>query len=365
MNQIQNINPEQIKFVIMGIGGAGIRILNKLSAPNGSPVSCAAESVELVGMDSDLQSLQLCRASRLLQLSGGYGQSGTNADPALGESLAVNNAPKIYAELTGVYMLVLVCGLGGGIGTGASCVVAEIAKSMGITTAVIVTAPFYSEERTRFLNALNGLERLKAAADSITIVPNGKSLENTDWNAADLNFVQKADYAVCRMVRSIVTTVHEPSIINLDNMDFVNITGGTGITYIGVGEGRGANKALEAAAEAVGNPWQQACLHNADRALVFITGDISLSDLTTVTDYVQSRIAADANLILGAHIPSDLPEHCDVFLFAACSEDPLDILLQSRKGQCLACWSTDPTPGWRRGFFASFCDLWGGDCHFS
>ena len=365
MHQIQNRNPEQKKIVIMGIGGAGIRILNKLSDPNDSPVSYAAESVELVGMDSDSQSLQLCRASGLLQLSEGYGQSGTNADPALGESLAVDNAQKISAELAGSYLLILVCGLGGGIGTGASCAVAEIAKSMDITTAVIVTAPFYSEERTRFLNALNGLERLKAAADSITIVPNDKSLENADWNAADPDIVQKADHVVCRMVHSIVTAVHESSIININEMDFKEMTAGTGITYIGIGEGHGANKALKAAAEAVGNPWQQARLHNADRVLVFIAGDISLSDATAVTDYVQSRVAADAKLILGAHIQSEPPEHCDVFLFAACSEDPLDILLQGRKGQCFECWSADHTSGWRRGFFASFCDLWGGECHFS
>ena len=224
------------KIIVVGVGGAGNNAVNRMIDEN-------ITGVEFVGINTDKQALQLCKAPNLLQIGEKLTKGlGAGAKPEIGEKAAEESSEEIAAAVKGADMVFVTCGMGGGTGTGAAPVVAKIAKDMGILTVGVVTKPFRFEARTRMENALNGIERIKENVDTLIVIPNDKLLEIVDRRTTMPEALKKADEVLQQSVQGITDLINRPAIINLDFADVQTVMKDKGIAHIGIGSGKGDDK---------------------------------------------------------------------------------------------------------------------------
>ena len=282
------------KIIVVGVGGAGNNAVNRM-------IDEKIDGVDFIGVNTDKQALQLCKAPKLLQIGEKLTKGlGAGAKPEIGEKAAEESAEEISAALKGADMVFVTCGMGGGTGTGAAPVVARIAKEQGALTVAVVTKPFRFESRTRMANALAGIDKLKENVDTMIVIPNDKLLEVVDRRTTMPEALKKADEVLQQGIQGITDLINVPSLINLDFADIQTVMKDKGIAHIGIGEGRGDDKALEAVKQAVASPLLETTIQGASHVIINISGDITLMDASDAADYVQELAGENANIIFGA-----------------------------------------------------------------
>ena len=282
------------RIIVVGVGGGGNNAVNRM-------IDEQIAGVEFIAVNTDKQALQLCKAPTLMQIGEKLTKGlGAGAQPEVGEKAAEESAEEISAALKGADMVFVTCGMGGGTGTGAAPVVARIAKEQGALTVAVVTKPFRFESRTRMANALAGIDKLKENVDTMIVIPNDKLLEVVDRRTTMPEALKKADEVLQQGIQGITDLINVPSLINLDFADIQTVMKDKVIAHIGIGEGRGDDKALEAVKQAVASPLLETTIQGASHVIINISGDITLMDASDAADYVQELAGENANIIFGA-----------------------------------------------------------------
>ena len=282
------------KIIVVGVGGAGNNAVNRM-------VEEAIGGVEFIGVNTDKQALTLCKAPTVIQIGEKLTKGlGAGAKPEIGEKAAVESIEEIRQAIQGADMVFVTCGMGGGTGTGAAPVVAGVAKEMGILTVGVVTKPFRFEAKTRMSNALAGIEKLKESVDTLIIIPNDRLLEIVDRRTTMPEALKKADEVLQQAVQGITDLINLPALINLDFADVQTVMIDKGVAHIGIGEGKGDDKAMEAVQQAVSSPLLETTIEGASHVIINVSGDISLMDANDAATYVQNMTGEDTNIIFGA-----------------------------------------------------------------
>ncbi len=303
------------KIIVVGVGGAGNNAVNRMIDEN-------IDGVDFIGINTDKQALQLCKAPKLLQIGEKLTKGlGAGAKPEIGEKAAEESEEEVAAALKGADMVFVTCGMGGGTGTGAAPVVAKLAKDMGILTVGVVTKPFRFEAKARMINALNGIEKIKDNVDTLIVIPNDKLLEIVDRRTTMPDALKKADEVLQQAVQGITDLINVPAVINLDFADVQTVMKDKGIAHIGIGSGKGDDKASEAVKMAVESPLLETTISGATHVIINVSGDISLADASDAADYVRELTGDDVNIIFGAMYDANKTDTCNVTIIATGIEE--------------------------------------------
>lgn len=298
------------RIIVVGVGGAGNNAVNRM-------VDEAIGGVEFVGINTDKQALNLCKAPTVVQIGEKVTKGlGAGAKPEVGEQAANESAEEIKQVLSGADMVFITCGMGGGTGTGGAPVVAGIAKELGCLTVGVVTKPFRFEAKKRMTNALNGIEKLKENVDTLIVIPNDKLLEIVDRRTTMPEALKKADEVLQQAVQGITDLINMPALINLDFADVQTVMTNGGIAHIGIGENKGDDKAMEAVQQAVESPLLETSIKGAANVIINIRGDISLMDANDAASYVQEIVGEEANIIFGAMYDDTDVDTCKITVIA-------------------------------------------------
>ena len=302
---------------VVGIGGAGNNTLSRMA-------EIGIKGAELIALNTDAKDLLCCVADKKIligkETSGGLG-AGSN--PKIGEEAAKEQEAEIKKALKGADLVFITCGLGGGTGTGAAPVVAEIAKKLGALTVGVVTIPFTMEGKKRMENAMDGLERLQEHTDTIIVIPNDKLLEI----APDLPLYtafKVADEILTNAVKGISELITKPGLINRDFADIKNIMKEGGVAMLGVGESDSENRAVESVEKAINNPLLDVDISGAKGALIVVSGgpSMSLDEARKVIEVVASKLDEDAKINWGAQISNDLHDTIRTLLIVTGVKSP-------------------------------------------
>ena len=315
------------RIIVVGVGGAGNNAVNRM-------IDEKIDGVEFIGVNTDKQALQLCKAPKLLQI-GEKLTKGAGAKPEVGEKAAEESSEEIAAALTGADMVFVTCGMGGGTGTGAAPVVARLAKEMGVLTVGVVTKPFRFEAKARMTNALSGINKIKDNVDTLIVIPNDKLLEIVDRRTTMPEALKKADEVLQQAVQGITDLINIPSVINLDFADVQTVMKDKGIAHIGIGEGKGDDKAMDAVKQAVESPLLETTISGATDIIINVSGDITLADANDAASYVQQLAGEDINVILGAMYDDSKSDSCTITVIATGLEDAPAAASPSRLGSGL------------------------------
>ncbi len=311
------VNEESLaaKIVVVGVGGAGNNAVNRM-------VDANITGVNFVGVNTDRQALQLCKASRLIQIGEKLTKGlGAGAKPEIGEKAAEESSEEIKEVLKGADMVFVTCGMGGGTGTGAAPVVARISKEMGILTVGVVTKPFLFEAKVRMMNALGGIDRLKETVDTLIVIPNDKLLEIVDRRTTMPDALKKADEVLQQAVQGITDLINKPALINLDFADVQTVMSEKGIAHIGIGTGQGDDKALDAVRMAVESPLLETTISGATDLILNISGDVTLNDVSEACVFLQQLAGDELNVIFGSMYDDAEPETCMITVIATGLEE--------------------------------------------
>ncbi len=298
------------RIIVVGVGGAGNNAVNRM-------VDEKIGGVEFIGVNTDKQALQLCKAPTPLQIGEKLTKGlGAGAQPEVGEKAAEESAEEIKKAIQGADMVFVTCGMGGGTGTGAAPVVAKIAKEMGILTVGVVTKPFKFEAKARMANAVSGIEKLKDNVDTLIVIPNDKLLEIVDRRTTMPDALKKADEVLQQAVQGITDLINVPSLINLDFADVRTVMTDKGIAHIGIGQAKGDDKAIEAVKQAVASPLLETTITGASHVIINVSGDISLADANEAVSYVEELAGDEANIIFGAMYDESCTDEATITVIA-------------------------------------------------
>ncbi len=292
---------KKARIRVVGIGGAGNNTINRIA-------EIGVFGVETIAINTDAQDLIATFGDKKVligkELTGGLG---AGADPKIGEEAAREAENNLKEVLRDSHMIFITCGLGGGTGTGAAPVVAEIAKKLGVLTVAIVTLPFTMEGQKRFENALVGLEKLEGLVDTLIVIPNDKLVELAPDLPLHTAF-KVADEILTNAVKGIAELITKPGLINLDFADIRAVMTGSGLAMIGVGESDTENRAVEAVEKAIQNPLLDVDIAGASGALINVLGgpNMTLEEAKKVVEAVSNKLAPEASIIWGAQLSPDL-----------------------------------------------------------
>ncbi len=310
-----NENENAARIIVVGVGGAGNNAVNRMIDEN-------IAGVEFIGINTDKQALQFCKAPTAMQIGEKLTKGlGAGARPDVGEKAAEESSEEISQALKGADMVFVTCGMGGGTGTGAAPVVAKLAKDMGILTVGVVTKPFRFEAKARMTNALQGIETLKQAVDTLIVIPNDRLLEIVDRRTTMPDALKKADEVLQQAVQGITDLINVPGLINLDFADVQTVMIDKGIAHIGIGRAKGDDKALEAVKQAVSSPLLETTIEGASHVIINISGDISLIEANEAASFVQELAGDDANIIFGAMYDENAQDEASITVIATGLDD--------------------------------------------
>ena len=303
------------RLVVVGVGGAGNNAVNRMVGDN-------VVGVEFIGVNTDRQALELCKAPTKIQIGEKLTKGlGAGAKPEIGEKAAEESAEEIEAAIDGADMVFVTCGMGGGTGTGAAPVVARIAKEKGILTVAVVTKPFGFEAKQRMANAISGIERLKEYVDTIIVIPNNKILEIVDRRTTMPEALKKADEVLQQAVQGITDLINIPGEINLDFADVCTVMRDQKVAHVGIGSATGDERAMEAVKVALASPLLETTINGAKHVLINFTGDVLTLDANDASDYVKSIAGEDANVIWGTAYDDTIKDEITVTIIATGVED--------------------------------------------
>ncbi len=302
---------------VIGIGGGGSNVVNRM-------VKSGTKNVDFIAVNTDKQALDVSSATYKIQIGEKLtGGQGAGSDPEVGRKSAEESRSQVTKVLENTDMVFITAGMGGGTGTGAAPIVADIAKEMGVLTVGVVTKPFQFEGRRRMEQAEHGIEDLRNRVDSLVIIPNERLKFATDQKITFANAFEIADDVLRQAVQSISDLIKNTGFINLDFADVTAIMKGAGMAHMGVGRGEGKNKAEDAAKMAISSPLLETSINGAKGVLVNVTGsiDIGLEEVETAANLVQQAAHDDALIIFGAAFDSSLEDEIHVTVIATGFED--------------------------------------------
>ncbi|OEH84716.1 cell division protein FtsZ [Desulfuribacillus stibiiarsenatis] len=300
----------QIK--VIGVGGGGSNAVNRM-------IEAGIQGVEFLAVNTDGQALQSSLANNKMQIGEKLTRGlGAGANPEVGKKAAEESKEEIKHLLKGADMVFVTAGMGGGTGTGAAPVIAEIAKEIGALTVGVVTKPFSFEGKRRTTHANIGIANLKEKVDTLIVIPNDRLLEIVDRNTPMLEAFREADNVLRQGVQGISDLIAIPGLINLDFADVKTIMAERGSALMGVGVATGENRAAEAAKKAICSPLLETSIQGAKGVLLNITGgtNLSLFEVNEAADIVQSASDPEVNLIFGAVINENLTDEIIVTAIA-------------------------------------------------
>ena len=311
---MNGINFDQLANIkVIGVGGGGMNAVNKM-------IDAGVQNVDFYVANTDLQVLNGSLCENKLQL----GEKTTNglgagANPKIGREAAIESKDKIKEALAGADMVFITCGMGGGTGTGASPVIAEIARDLGALTVAIVTKPFTFEGKKRSLQAIGGIEELRKYVDTLIIVSNDKLREVIDKNTTMLMAFREVDNILHRGVQSLSDLIAVEGLINLDFADVETTMKNKGDALIGIGMGEGEDKAIQAALQAVNSPLLERSISGAKDAIVNVTGGMTMSlfEVEQAVETIRAYANTDINIIFGSVINTDLEDAIIVTVVAS------------------------------------------------
>ena len=301
-----------VKIKVIGVGGAGNNVINRMIASD-------VKGVEFVAVNTDKQDLEKSKCKNKVQigekLTGGMG---AGSKPDIGQKSAEESKALISQVLEGTDMVFITAGMGGGTGTGAAPVVAEIARELGVLTVGVVTKPFSFEGRRRMMQAEKGVEELRSRVDSLVIIPNERLKYATDQKITFANAFEIADDVLRQAVQSISDLIRDTGFINLDFADVTTVMKDAGLAHMGVGRAAGKGKAEEAAKMAISSPLLETSINGAHGVLINVTGsmDIGLEEVEQAASLVQDAVHPDAVTIFGATFDESLEDEIRVTVIA-------------------------------------------------
>jgi len=295
------LTQQRAKIKVIGCGGGGNNTINRMT-------EIGITGAEMIAINTDAQDLLYTTADKKILIGRDLTKGlGAGSIPKVGEDAAREQEHEIKNVLQGADMVFITCGLGGGTGTGAAPVVAEIAKKMGSLVVGVVTMPFAMEGNRRYENAAHGLEKLEKQVDTLIVIPNDKLLELAPDLPLHTAF-KVADEILTNSVKGIAELVTKAGLVNLDFADIRAVMGNGGVALIGVGESDTENRAVEAVEKAINNPLLDVDIGGASGALINVAGgpDLTLEEARRVVETVSVKLDDDARLIWGAQISEDL-----------------------------------------------------------
>ncbi len=298
--EMQNVT----NIKVVGIGGGGGNAVNRM-------IAYGLQGVEYITMNTDQQVLFMSKATQKVQLGSKLTRGrGAGGDPEIGQRSAEESRDEVAAALKGAQMAFITAGMGGGTGTGAAPVVADIAREMGILTVGIVTKPFNFEGRMKMNKADEGIAALLERVDSLIVIPNERLKLMTQEKITMVNAFAAADNVLRQGVESISSLVNVPSFINLDFADVRNIMRAAGYAHMGVGEARGGNMAQDAAMAAITSPLLETSIAGARGVILNFaaSADVSLEDVEIAANSVTEKAHPDANIIWGVSYDESLAD---------------------------------------------------------
>ena len=326
MNNMFGLEMNQLaKIKVVGIGGGGCNAVNRM-------IDSGLKGVDFIVANTDLQVLNDSLAPIKLQLGSELTDGlGAGANPEIGREAALESKEEIEEALKGADMVFVTCGMGGGTGTGASPIVAEIAQELGALTVGIVTKPFSFEGKKRMEQAIAGLDELKKHVDTLIVIPNDRLRELIDKSTPMLEAFREVDNILHRGVQSISDLIAITGLVNLDFADVKAVMKDRGNALIGIGVGSGENRAVEAAKQAVSSPLLETSINGATDAIINVTGGTSLTlfEVEEAAEVIRTAANTDINTIFGAVINENLTDEVIVTVIATGFEQPSEPLYHS------------------------------------
>src|SRR5215203_694751 len=313
MFELMDAYSQNAVIKVIGVGGGGGNAVAHM-------VTSGIDSVEFMCINTDAQALKHSKVKTALQIGCNITKGlGAGADPEVGRQAAMEDRDRIVELVEGFDMLFITCGMGGGTGTGAAPVVAQIAKEMGILTVAVVTKPFEMEGSKRSLVADHGIAELGKFCDSLITIPNQKLLSVLGPQTTLLDAFKSANQVLQGAVQGIAELITRPGLINVDFADVRTVMAETGMAMMGSGSARGENRAREAAEAAVSSPLlEDVNLSGAHGLLINVTAgpDLRTSEFSTVGDTVKQYASEDANVVVGCVIDPEMREEIRVTVVA-------------------------------------------------
>jgi len=297
---------------VIGVGGAGTNAVNRM-------VDAQLKGVDFIAINTDKQALNLSKATTKLQIGEKLTKGlGAGAKPEIGAQAAEESREDIAQLIKGADLVFVTCGMGGGTGTGAAPVIAGVAKDMGILTIGVVSKPFMFEGKQRMRNADNGIEQLKGHVDTLVVVPNERLLQVVTKGTTITEAFRLADDTLRQGIQGISDLIAVPSLINLDFADVRTVMQSGGLAHMGIGIGKGENRMVDAAQQAILSPMLETSIDGARAVLINITGgkDTSILDINEAAQQITQSADAEANIIFGAGIDESLKDEVRVTVIA-------------------------------------------------
>lgn len=299
-NRQPDLSKANIKVV--GVGGAGSNAVNRM-------IAAGLNGIEFWAANTDAQALELASAKNRMQIGGKLTRGlGAGGNPQVGQKAAEESRDEIAAALAGADMVFIAAGMGGGTGTGAAPIVAEIAKELGALTVGVVTKPFMFEGRRRGNQADAGIAEIKEKVDTLIVIPNQRLLEVVDHRASMQDAFVEADKVLMQGVQAISDIITVPGLINVDFADVKAVMQAAGSALMGVGRATGEGRSVEAARMAINSPLLESTIDGASGVIFTVTGgpDLTLHEVQEAANVVYSAVSDDANIIFGAVIDDRL-----------------------------------------------------------
>jgi len=301
------------KIKVLGVGGGGNNAINSMID------SGQIKGVEFVAINTDAQVLLACQAETKVQIGDKLTRGlGSGADPKIGKEAALESKEKLQELLFDSDMVFITCGMGGGTGTGATPIIAEVAKESGALTVSVVTKPFLFEGTRRMVTAEEGVENLQDKVDTLIVVPNQRLMDVIDKNLTLVDAFKMADSVLSQGVQGISDLITNTGLINVDFADVKTIMQDAGTALMGIGSGVGENRAQTAARTAVSSPLLETSIEGAKGMLFNIVGgsDLTMAEVNQASEIISRSADADANIIFGATIDNDLIDQIKITVIA-------------------------------------------------
>ena len=308
-----NINVGPVANIkVIGVGGGGNNAVNRMIDAN-------ITSAQFIAINTDKQALLLSKADHRLQIGEKLTRGlGAGADPDVGQKAAEESKASISEILKDCDLVFITAGMGGGTGTGAAPVVAQIAKEMGILTIAVVTKPFGFEGRKRLENAEKGLENLRKYVDTLVIIPNDKLLKIVPQKTPIIEAFLYADDVLRQGIQGISDLIVTPSLINLDFADVRSVMKNTGLAHMGIGHAKGENKTIEAVRQAVSSPLLETTIEGATGVILNVKGglDLPLDEVYEAANLVREVVDPSCNIIFGSGIDEGMNDEVEITIIA-------------------------------------------------
>jgi cell division protein FtsZ len=306
-------NDKTAKIKVIGVGGAGGNAINNMIAGK-------LQGVKFICANTDAQALEVSKAEIKIQLGEKLTEGlGAGANPNIGRDAALENQDAIRKSLENSHMVFITAGFGGGTGTGAAPVIAEICKEMGALTVAVVTKPFSFEGKKRTLQAEEGIETLKQVADTVITIPNDRLRALASKNAKMIEMFKKADEILLHSVKGITDLIMMPGLVNLDFADVRTTMSRAGMAIMGIGVSRGENRAIEAAERAISHPLlEDIAISGAKGVLMNITcnSELTMEEMTEASERIYNEVGENADIIWGAVVDDSMDDELSVTVIA-------------------------------------------------